>query len=116
MTNNEHFHSLLLAPMTDSVIVRELSRIKKLPFAGPSSGFIRTQIELKRSQQALYMGQDQHYAIVDAVERNEATRAEMLMREHSRIARSNLEIALRSGLASPIPGLHLILRKEVQDE
>jgi GntR family transcriptional regulator of vanillate catabolism len=46
--------------------------------------------------------------VLDAIERREAGRAEALMREHSRIARQNMQVALRDPAASGTPGVQLI--------
>jgi GntR family transcriptional regulator of vanillate catabolism len=42
------------------------------------------------------IAQDQHRCILQAIEAREGTRAEALMREHARLARRNLELALRN--------------------
>ena len=46
--------------------------------------------------------------VLDAIERREAGRAEALMREHSRIARHNMQLAVRDPQATDMPGVQLI--------
>lgn len=113
--HNELFHGLLLSLADSPILSREMERVVRLPFAAPSTGFVRAQIALKQSQQILRLGQDQHRAIVEALENREGTRVEMLMREHSRIARQNLEIALANGIFEKIHGLHLIRLDDDRD-
>ena len=106
---NRKFHQLLLEMAESSTLMRQMERVTGLPFAAPSSGFLRVQIQLERSRHVLRMGQDQHHSILEAIEQKEATRAEMLLREHARLARKNLEIALEdNALRRKVPGLQLI--------
>jgi len=51
---------------------------------------------------------DEHAAIAKAVARGDVTRAEALMREHSRIARQNMQVALRQPGGVDLPGVQLI--------
>ena len=56
----------------------------------------------------LVVAQHQHRQVLDAIERREAGRAEALMREHSRIARHNMQTALRQPGGFDLPGVQLI--------
>jgi GntR family transcriptional regulator of vanillate catabolism len=49
--------------------------------------------------------------VLDAVTQREAGRAEALMREHSRLARRNLVLALQNPQPSEVPGVQLIRHK-----
>jgi GntR family transcriptional regulator of vanillate catabolism len=42
----------------------------------------------------LTIAQDQHRCVVEAIENREGARAEAIMREHARLARRNLELAM----------------------
>ena len=68
-----------------------------------------------RRRDMLVIAQDQHLQVLDAIEAGEGSRAEALMREHSRIARRNLRDALHGmpGGAEqrPLPGVQLIRRR-----
>ena len=58
------------------------------------------------------IAQDQHGQVLDAIESREGSRAEALMREHSRIAQRNLREALHgSPEPIPLPGVQLIRRR-----
>ena len=60
------------------------------------------------ARDTLVVAQHQHRQVLDAIERREAGRAEAIMREHSRIARQNMQVALRDPAASGTPGVQLI--------
>lgn len=106
---NERLHARVLELAQSDMLTREMDRVSSLPFAGPSSGFVGMQAELPRSWSILRIGQDQHHAILDAIEMREAARAENLLREHSRLVRRNLEIALNDHkIHHLVPGLRLI--------
>ena len=53
----------------------------------------------------------QHRQVLQAIEQREAGRAEFLMREHSRLARHNLGLALLNPQQSAPPGVQLIRNK-----
>ncbi len=106
---NERFHALLLGLARSEVLRREMERVVSLPFASPTSGFILAQAEIPESREILIIGQDQHRAILEAIENREGARAESLAREHSRLARRNLEIALgNQAIHHLVPGASLI--------
>lgn len=108
---NENFH-LLLAEMSGSpVIAQQLQRIVNLPFASPS-GFVVVQANSPAARDMLLIAQDQHVQVLDAIENREGSRAEALMREHSRIAQRNLREALHGTANHPLPGVQLIRRRD----
>ncbi len=104
---NAEFHRLLAAMPASSVLAREIERAGSLPFASPS-GFVGVQVHNAPARDALVVAQHQHRQVLDAIERREAGRAEALMREHSRIARHNMQLALRQPGGSDLPGVQLI--------
>ncbi len=104
---NAEFHRLLAAMPGSSVLLREIERAGSLPFASPS-GFVGVQIHNAPARDMLVVAQHQHRQVLDAIERREAGRAEALMREHSRIARRNMQLALREPGGFGMPGVQLI--------
>ena len=92
---NERFHGLLVGLANSPALKRLVERIVALPFASPSA-FVQIQAELPESREILLIAQEQHRAIVEAIERREGARAEALAREHSRVARRNLQIVLNN--------------------
>jgi GntR family transcriptional regulator of vanillate catabolism len=59
----------------------------------------------------LIVAQDQHWQVLDAIERREGSRAEALMREHSRMAQRNLREAMQSQSLDQVPGVRLIRKR-----
>lgn len=108
---NALFHCRLAELCGSSVILRELERVKSLPFASPSA-FVLGQADEARSHRSLVVAQEQHRALVQAIERREGARAEALAREHARIARGNLESVFAADARTPeaMPGMALIVR------
>lgn len=104
---NARFHHLLSRMVGSDVIVRELDRVKGLPFASPSA-FVVVQTHSPAARDMLVVAQDQHRQVLDAITRREGARAEAIMREHSRITRRNLLAALQASQGQGLPGVQLI--------
>jgi GntR family transcriptional regulator of vanillate catabolism len=107
---NERFHNLLGELAGSAVIAKELDRVFGMPFASPS-GFVVAQANSPHARDMLMIAQDQHWQVLDAIERREGARAESLMREHSRIAQRNLREAVNSQTPHPVPGVRLIRQR-----
>lgn len=111
---NRRFHELLTEAAGSAVLARQIERARNLPFAS-ASGFVMVQAVLPESFRVLQLAQEQHRAIVEAIERREGTRAEALAREHARIAHRNLQAALHSHEAMQrLPGAKLIRRSRLR--
>lgn len=107
---NEQFHALLSELSGSSVIAKELERVCCLPFASPS-GFVIVQANSPKARDMLVVAQDQHWQVLDAIDRREGSRAESLMREHSRIAQRNLREVVQSQGLNQLPGVSLIRKR-----
>jgi GntR family transcriptional regulator of vanillate catabolism len=107
VTLNQKFHNLLSEMAGSLVIARELERVVKLPFASPS-GFVVQQANSPQARDMLIVAQDQHRQVLFAIEQREGSRAEAIMREHSRIAQRNLREAMQSHDLGQMPGVRLI--------
>jgi GntR family transcriptional regulator, vanillate catabolism transcriptional regulator len=107
---NEQFHALLSELSGSSVIAKELERVCGLPFASPS-GFVVVQANSPKARDMLVVAQDQHWQVLDAIDRREGSRAESLMREHSRIAQRNLREVVQSQTLNQFPGVSLIRKR-----
>ena len=57
---------------------------------------------------------DQHRQVLEAIEQREGSRAEAIMREHSRLAQRNLREAVRSADVDRMPGVGLIRKHAEQ--
>lgn len=105
---NERFHALLVDLAGSAVLKRQIERIYAVPFASPNA-LVKRQGELPETRQILVIAQEQHRSMVEAVEQREGARAEALAREHSRVARRNLEIAFQDRDAfADMPGGALV--------
>lgn len=105
---NERYHALLVELAHSPVLTRALERILALPFASPSA-FVLAQASLPRAHQILVIGQDQHHAILEAIAAGEGVRAESIAREHSNLAKRNLQsVAAREVQVHNVIGGNLI--------
>ncbi len=107
---NGRFHDLLSELAGSAVIGRELDRVNSLPFASPS-GFVIVQANSPQARDMLIVAQDQHWQVLEAIEQREGSRAEAIMREHSRIAQRNLRDAVKSPQLDQMPGVRLIRKR-----
>ena len=108
MDLNAKFHAEILRLSQGRMLQRAMEHICSLPFASPSA-FVRRQYIAPESWELFQIAIDQHGCIVDAIINREAARAETLSREHARVARRNLESALKNGeIANLVPGMKLI--------
>jgi GntR family transcriptional regulator of vanillate catabolism len=110
VTLNEAFHNFLSELAGSDVVARELERVVRLPFASPS-GFVVLQANSPQARDMLIVAQDQHRQVLDAIERREGSRAEAIMREHSRIAQRNLRDAMTSHDLDRMPAVRLIRKR-----
>ena len=106
---NSEFHALLAVMAGSSIVRREIDRINRLPMAGPSA-FLSVQEGMPDFIASLAGAQEQHYAILDAIESREGARAEALLREHARLARRNLKFLKDADprVATRVPGMSLL--------
>ncbi len=105
---NARFHSGLLDLSRSRMLRRAIQQACSLPFASPSA-FLKRQYVSSDLWELFLISADQHCGIVDAIANREGMRAEILTREHARVARRNLEDALRNSELPPdVAGAKLI--------
>lgn len=105
---NAEFHALLIDLAGSATLTRQIERATALPFASPSA-FVMAQSTMTQARTILTIAQEQHRAVIEAIENREGARAEALMREHARVASRNLRLALRDrGALKLVPGAALI--------
>jgi GntR family transcriptional regulator of vanillate catabolism len=97
---NARFHSGLLDLSHSRMLRRAIQQACSLPFASPSA-FLKRQYVSSDLWELFLISADQHCGIVDAILNRDAMRAEILTREHARVARRNLEDALRNSELPP---------------
>ena len=109
---NEVFHEGLIALADSPLVAQQVARAAALPFASPS-GFVMAQAVRPEARHILTIAQDQHRCVLEAIENREGARAEAIMREHARLARRNLDLALRDQHAlRQVRGAALIERRQ----
>src|SRR5271166_2616764 len=105
---NAQFHETLLDLSRSRMLRRAIQQACSLPFASPSA-FLKRQYVSSDLWELFLISADQHCGIVDAIVNREGMRAEILTREHARVARRNLEDALRNSELPPdVAGAKLI--------
>jgi GntR family transcriptional regulator, vanillate catabolism transcriptional regulator len=105
---NEEFHQDFRGLAKSDQLGRALEHVLALPF-GPPSALLMVHAALPQSWEILLVAQHQHHALVDAIHRREGARADAIAREHARLARRNLDIALENQhLLERIPGATLL--------
>jgi GntR family transcriptional regulator of vanillate catabolism len=107
---NGRFHHLLGELAGSPLLAREMERVASLPFASPSA-FVIAQSNTPQARDMLVVAQDHHWQVLAAIEAREGSRAEALMREHSRIAQRNLRQVVQSHDLDRMPGVRLIRKK-----
>ena len=106
---NARFHGGLLEMAASEVIRKEAERATALPFASPSA-FVLSGGDSSQARDMLIIAQHQHRQVLQAISLREGSRAESLMREHSRLAQRNLKAVIAAGGQVRVPGLQLIRR------
>jgi GntR family transcriptional regulator of vanillate catabolism len=110
---NQRFHELLGRMAGQGLILREIERVTRMPFASPS-GFVVLQANSPQARDMFVVAQDQHRELLDAVRRRQGARAEAILREHARIAQRNLRDAVRNQHLEKLPGVGLIRGVEAE--
>lgn len=102
--SNFAFHSALVDLAKSPMLRWAVERIQLIPFATPRA------VILQKAADSLTIAVEQHRAILEALSNKEGARVEMIVREHARLARRNLELALAEspqGIGN-MPGSQLI--------
>src|SRR5262245_6812398 len=90
---NDGFHGELMRLAKAPMLTWTLERVTSLPFGAPGS-LVFTHSQLPAAYGILKIGQEQHRAVVEAIENRQGTRAESIAREHARLSRRTIEIAM----------------------
>jgi GntR family transcriptional regulator, vanillate catabolism transcriptional regulator len=104
---NEAFHNELFV-LADSDVLRDAyERVHALPFAQPSF-FLPAQADTSQFEPTLAAGNEEHHAILNAIERGDSEEAERVARAHAQLTVKNLEAVLQTGGLEKLPGSGLI--------
>ena len=105
---NQEFHAAFHELAKSPQLTRALEHVLTLPFAPPSA-LVMVHAALPESWEIFLVAQSQHVALIEAIGRREGARAEALAREHARLARRNLDVALANrDLLERLPGSTLL--------
>ena len=105
---NEAFHSAILDLAKNQVLRRTAEQVCRLPFASASALMLLYKI-VPASRELIPIAQEHHRSLINAIELREGARAEGLAREHARIMRRNLELAMADrNVLDTIPGGRLV--------
>ena len=104
---NGQFHAHILEMAKSAMLSRSMEHVLTLPFASPNAFFL-AETETEEGRETIVLSQAHHRAIANAIIDGEGARAEALAREHSRLARTNLEASLKERTLTRIPGASLI--------
>ena len=104
---NEAFHAELVRLAKSEIVRRELARVKAFPFASPSA-LLASHVQLSQ-REILLVAQHQHHALAEAIHDGHGARAEEIAREHARISKRSLDLALaRREILDGLPGASLL--------
>ena len=107
MVINGRFHMELLKLAKSQMLRTSMERVLALPFAS-FNAFVFAESESPERREMLVISNSHHAAIADAIAHREGTRAEAVAREHSRIVRRCVTLALQEKRHDQIPGGSLI--------
>jgi GntR family transcriptional regulator, vanillate catabolism transcriptional regulator len=106
---NGRFHALLIEAAASPVTAAAIERIASIPFAAAAAiAFDAT--DLKAMFNALWIAHQQHYAIYDALQSGQATRAEFLMREHVNTVKKSINMLGADDMAAARSALLPVLK------
>ncbi len=97
---NVEFHHTLTGLSGSDILIAEVERSYRFPFAGPSA-FPTQQSDSDRFRASLIVGQQHHQQIVSAIAKREGGRAFALMCEHARLAHENVRAAIEAREHAP---------------
>jgi GntR family transcriptional regulator of vanillate catabolism len=105
---NAAFHAEIVRLAKSPMLRTALDRLFCLPFAGPSA-LVPSPMKSPDASQRFQIGNEHHHLLIDTIARGHGSFAESLAREHSRLTRRHLELAVddKDFLAS-VPGGTLI--------
>lgn len=101
---NDDFHELICEGAQSPMVTRAMKRLASLPFS-LNNAFtdVPAQAE-KKVAIILQRAQEQHWLIIEAIERREGSRAEAIVLEHSRSTWNYLALMLHLSEDAQLPG------------
>lgn len=97
---NLDFHKSITELSGSEILIAEVLRSYRFPFAGPSAFPARFH-DSERFQASLVVGQHHHQQVVAAIASGAGSRAASLMVEHAKLAHQNVAVAVKERVAPP---------------
>jgi GntR family transcriptional regulator of vanillate catabolism len=82
---NRRFHASLVQMADSFVVTRTLNSVCSLPFASPNA-FVMAQREIGDLREVMFLSQQHHRSMLEAIENHESARAEAIAREHAEVS------------------------------
>jgi len=86
---NAEFHRIIVENCGSAPVINVLQKLNNMPFIGPSV-LVFNRVGLERAYVLLLRAHGHHHALVDAISRGDAARAEAIFREHGNSQRQSL--------------------------
>ena len=97
---NVDFHHRVTELSDSEILISEVQRTYRFPFASPSAFPTRLD-DVKRFEATLVVGQYHHQQVFEAIKESAGARAFSIMYEHSRLAHQNVTAAVNTRESSP---------------
>jgi GntR family transcriptional regulator of vanillate catabolism len=111
---NQRFHRYLPELSESFVLQRTLNHVCALPFASPNA-FVMAQRDVGDIRETIFIAQQQHRSILEAIESRDGGRAEAIAREHAELSLSAMRKVFQTpGHVDLVPGLKLLRDTEPQ--
>ena len=105
---NEAFHAEIVRLAKSPMLRIALDRLFCLPFASPSA-LVMSPLKMSGSGERFRVGSRHHHLLIDAIANGHGSFAESIAREHARLTRRHLDIAVRDrNFLASMPGGPLI--------
>lgn len=112
---NRRFHRYIAEFSESFVVQRTLNHVCALPFASPNA-FVMAQRGVGDIRETIFLAQQHHRSILEAIESRDGGRAEAIAREHAELSLTAMRRVVQTpGNVDLVPGLKL-LRSEAVDQ
>jgi GntR family transcriptional regulator of vanillate catabolism len=105
---NSRFHRYIVEFSESFVLQRTLTHVCALPFASPNA-FVTAQRGVGDIRETIFIAQQQHRSILEAIEAHDGGRAEAIAREHAELSLAAMRRVLQTPAhANLVPGFRLL--------
>jgi GntR family transcriptional regulator, vanillate catabolism transcriptional regulator len=113
---NETFHLAIVELADNKILRRMIEQVYKFPFTSPSSRVLGART-LPETKEMIPIAQEQHRALIDAIENREGARAESIAREHARLTRRHVDAAqVDRSFLETLPGARMVKVRRVDQK